>query len=243
MASPAQTLKAAIRKAANAIGYDIVGYDGNNPRRRLAGLLARHRIHVILDVGANEGHFGWDMRELGYRDRIVSFEPMTDAFRRLQTAAAGDSAWQAVQCGLGAQDEQRAINIAANSQSSSFLPMLEAHREAAPESAYKAREQVMVRRLDGLFADYCKPGESAFLKIDTQGFERQVLDGAGPVLGQVPLLQLECSLVPLYEGADTMEELVGLARELGYAPIDILPTFHHKDSGHLMQADILFVRA
>ncbi len=242
MASPTQVLKAALRRAANALGYDIVGYDGANPRRRLAELIPRHRINVVLDVGANEGHFGWDMRELGYKGLIVSFEPMADAFARLQKAAAGDAAWRAVHCGLGARDEQKTINVAANSQSSSFLPMLEAHRQAAPESVYQRQEQVTVRRLDSVLQDHCSPSDRMFLKIDTQGFERQVLEGAGNALAQAPLMQLECSLVALYEGSDTIEELIGLARSLGYDPIDIQPTFHHKDSGHLMQADMLFVR-
>ncbi len=242
MAHPAQVLKAAIRKAANALGYDIVGYDGNNARQRLAGLLERHGIGVILDVGANEGHFAWDMRELGYRGRIISFEPMAEAFAQLQKAAAGDPNWQAVHCGLGARDEQKTLNVAANSQSSSFLPMLDAHRQAAPESGYQRQEQVIVRRLDGVVSAYCGPSDRAFLKVDTQGFERQVMEGAGTVLMQVPLMQLECSLVPLYAGSDTIEDLIGLVRALGYDPVDIQPTFHHGDSGHLMQADVLFVR-
>src|SRR4051812_28152839 len=100
MVSAKQSMKAWVRKCANNLGYDIVGYDGSSARRRLARLLARHGISVILDVGANEGHFGWDMRELGYRGRIVSFEPMREAFGRLARAAASDTGWQAVHCGL-----------------------------------------------------------------------------------------------------------------------------------------------
>src|SRR3954464_2608279 len=105
MASAGQKVKAAIRAIANAAGYDIVGYDGQNSRTRLARLLARHRISLILDVGANKGHFGWDMRELGYKGRMVSFEPLKDAFAKLQGAVASDAAWQAVHLGLGDRDE------------------------------------------------------------------------------------------------------------------------------------------
>jgi len=242
MARARQKVKAAIRAIANAAGYDIVGYDGKNARTRLARLLARHRITLILDVGANEGHFGWDMRELGYKGRIISFEPMKDAFARLKTTAAGDPAWQAVPLGLGDRDETRTIHVAANSQSSSLLPMLKAHSEAAPESAYQSEESVTVRRLDGVLADYRIPGDAIFLKIDTQGFEKQVLEGARAILGEVPLVQLECSLVPLYEGAMLMEEALGLMRSLGYDPVDLAPTFYHQGNGHLMQADLLFVR-
>ena len=242
MAGTKEKVKAAIRKAANALGYDIVGFDGNNARTRLARLLQRHAITAILDVGANEGHFGWDMRELGFTGKIVSFEPLSDAFMRLQTARRADPFWQAVNIGLGDRDEPRIIHIAANSQSSSFLPMLGTHTQAAPESAYQGDEQATIRRLESVFAQYCAPADRVFLKVDTQGFEKPVLQGAGAILNAVPLVQLECSLVPLYDGAESIEDMIGFMRELGYDPIDLQPAFHHRDSGHLMQADLLFVR-
>jgi FkbM family methyltransferase len=238
----ADTLKAAVRRLANALGYDIVGYDGRSDRWRMARLLERHRIAVLFDVGANCGTFGWDMRELGFRGRIVSFEPSSDAFAQLERMARADGNWQAVNVGLGDRDEDRLLNVAANSQSSSFLPMLDVHRQAAPESRYEKEERTAVRRLDGIFDTYCRPGEAAFLKIDTQGFEKYVLEGARGKLGAVPLIQLECSLVPLYEGANSIEDMIGYMRKLGYDPVDTLPTFYHHDTGHLMQADVIFLR-
>lgn len=242
MASANSSIKTAFRRLINGLGYDIVGYLGGSPRGRMARLLARHRIDVILDVGAFEGAFGRDMRGLGFGGRIVSFEPRRQSFQRLGQAAAGDKKWQTAPFGLGDKDEERTIHVAANAQSSSVLPMLEAHRVAAPESVYQAEEKIFLRRLDGIFSDYCRPGDKAFLKIDTQGFERQVLEGAGAVLPQVPLLLLESSLVPLFEGGGTIEDTITLVRGIGYDPVDILPAFYDQDSNHLMQADVLFVR-
>src|SRR3954469_5327465 len=173
-----KSLKGVIRKAVNALGYEIVRYDLASPRFRLARLLAHHGIEVILDVGANAGQFGQDMREVGFSGRIVSFEPLAEAFDRLQQVARADDKWQTVNIGLGDQDGQAVINVAANSQSSSFLPMLVAHSEAAPESIYVGEQSAEIRRLDGVFSTYCRPGTRVFLKIDTQGFEKKVLQGA-----------------------------------------------------------------
>jgi FkbM family methyltransferase len=241
MAGAGRFLKAAVRRTANACGYDIVGYDGENPRRRLARLLKDHGIRLVLDVGANSGQFGWYLRELGYRGRIVSFEPVADAYAQLQTLSAADTAWRAVPIGLGSANEECRINIAANSQSSSLLPMLKTHAEAAPESLYRREEMVTIRRLDAVFASYSAPGDRLFLKIDTQGFEKHVLEGAGAVLKSAPLVQLECSLVPLYDRAALIEEMIGHMRGLGYDPIDFAPTFYHRDSAHMMQTDVLFL--
>lgn len=242
MASANNIIKTAFRRLVNRFGYDIVGYLDGSPRGRMARLLAQHSIDVILDVGAFEGAFGRDMRGVGFNGRIVSFEPRPSSFARLGASAAGDRKWQTVPFGLGDRDEERIIHVAANAQSSSVLPMLESHRDAAPESAYRTQEKIRLRRLDGIFGDYCGADEQAFLKIDTQGFEPHVLAGAGAALSQVALLQLECSLVPLFEGAGTIDETIQLARSLGYDPIDILPAFYHRGSGHMMQADILFAR-
>jgi FkbM family methyltransferase len=235
-------LKTVLRRAANAIGYDIVGFDGNSARARLARTLDRLDIGTVLDVGANRGDYGWFLRELGYRGEIVSFEPLPDAFHQLSKRAAADGKWKAVPIGLGDQDQELAIHVAANSQSSSFLPMLKAHEIAAPESRYQGTVRARIRRLDHAFRDYCQAGRPVFLKIDTQGFERKVLEGAAGILDAVPLVQLECSLVQLYEGGDVIEDLVGWVRTLGYDPIDLQPAFFHKDEGRLMQIDMLFER-
>jgi FkbM family methyltransferase len=242
MSRVTHAIKAAIRRSANLAGYDFVKYDDHNPRWRLNNLLMRCGISVVLDVGANEGNFGRELRELGFTGSIVSFEPLAEAYRLLAAAASSDAGWTAVNIGLGERNEGRALNIAANSQSSSFLVMEVAHTEAAPESAYIGRGEATIRRLDDVFTEYCPAGAHTFLKIDTQGFEKRVVEGARGVLDCIPLVQLECSLVPLYRDAELIEDLLVYMRGLGYDPVDQRPTFHHRDSHHLMQMDVLFLR-
>jgi FkbM family methyltransferase len=235
-------LKSAIRRAANGLGYDIVGHDGKNARWRLAQFFASADITTVFDVGANRGTYGWELREMGFDGAIVSFEPMQEAFAQLKTAAGSDPKWRVVNIGLGDKDEELLLNVAANSESSSFLPMLAAHEEAAPESRYLKQEPARIRRLDGVVRDHAAADTRIFLKIDTQGFEKHVLEGARGMLEQVPLIQIECSLVPLYGGVDTIEGMIAFLRGLGYAPIDTRPTFHHRDNHHLMQMDVIFAR-
>ena len=238
----AHILKTAIRRAANRLGYDIVGHDGASPRWRMARFFEQSGITTVFDVGANRGAYGWELREMGFGGAIVSFEPLADAYAQLKAAAGADLNWRVVNIGLGDKDEELMLNIAANSESSSFLPMLAAHEEAAPESRYLKQEPARIRRLDGVFGDYAGTRDKVFLKIDTQGFEKHVLDGAAGILQQVPLIQIECSLVALYGGVDTIEGMIGYLRGLGYAPIDTRPTFHHRANHHLMQMDVIFLR-
>jgi FkbM family methyltransferase len=238
----AHLVKTGIRRSANLLGYDIVGHDGKSPRWRMAQFLMQSAINTVFDVGANRGEYGWELRELGFYGKIVSFEPLKDAYRLLAASAKADPHWNAVNIGLGDKDEQRILNVAANSESSSFLPMLAAHQEAAPESRYLKEEMATIRRLDSIFSDYATPEENIFLKIDAQGFEKHILDGSKTVLESIPLIQLECSLVPLYGEVEPIEGLISYLRSLGYAPIDQKPTFYHCVNHHLMQADFIFLR-
>lgn len=101
-------------------------------------------------------------------------------------------------CAIGAYDGEVEINIAGNSVSSSILPMMESHASAAAGSVYIATEKVPIFRLDTIATPYLGKAHKPFLKIDTQGYEWQVLDGASTILPQMSGVLCELSLVPLY---------------------------------------------
>src|SRR5262245_27620242 len=86
-------------------------------------LMKNRGIGLVLDVGANRGQFGKLLRQLGFRGRIVSFEPLKDAFATLRRLTANDPLWECHNLALGDSDRTASINISANSYSSSFLPV------------------------------------------------------------------------------------------------------------------------
>ncbi len=240
-----------IRQRARAIvrrfGFDVVRYDplAGVPLlapalRRRACLLSTFGIDLVLDVGANTGQFGRELRALGYRGRIVSFEPLSSAFSVLARAARADGRWEALHMALGDANGTAEMHIAANSVSSSLLPMLPAHLAAAPNSGYVGSEPTPVRRLDSLFDRICSPAERVFLKVDAQGYERRILEGAP--LERIQTLQLEMSLIPLYEGEWLFRELYELLEEKGYTLVFIEPAFADERTGQVLQIDGIFHR-
>lgn len=198
---------------------------------------------MLFDVGANAGQYGTTMRALGYTGRLVSFEPLTEAFEHLARTARRDPLWTVVNIGLGEAEATKTLNVSGNSQSSSLLAMLPTHLAADRDSAYIRTETVRISTLAAAIETHVTHRDRLFVKIDTQGFERQVIAGAGPHLARVLGLQLELSLVPLYEGQALLEELVAQLRHLGYVPMSIEPDFFHPDTGQLLQADGVFFRA
>jgi FkbM family methyltransferase len=225
------------------LGVDVVGVaHWNHPVLRRMSMLADHRVDVVLDVGANTGQYGRELRDLGYSGRIVSFEPLASAFAALEEERARYPPWEAERLAVGEAPGEATLHVSRNSVSSSLLPMLPRHVAAEPDSAYVADERVRVERLETLLARHVPAGARPFLKVDAQGSELSVVRSAGASLSRVLGLQLEMSLVPLYEGAPLLAPLVSLLAEDGFTLVSIEPGQADYATGQLLQVDGIFFR-
>lgn len=208
---------------------------------RRQSVLVRHGVDLVLDVGAADGGYGTSLRSFGYTGAIVSFEPQEAACARLRSTIAADPLWTARQLALGPEAGEVEINIASNSTSSSILPMLDAHVDAAPSVRYVGTETVAVSRLDDETRDLLTTHARPFLKIDTQGFEREVLAGGADTVAACVGLQLELSLVPLYDGGMLIDEAIAWAYAQGFVMVG-LEQGYAAPTGELLQIDGVFVR-
>jgi FkbM family methyltransferase len=213
----------------------------NHVQRRVA-LMKRHRINMVLDVGANSGQYGKLLRNLGFRGRIVSFEPLSEAFAALQRTAANDPFWACHNIGLSDVDETAVINVSANSYSSSFLPASARSVRIEPGIASVGRQEARLRRLDDIIDEIARPDEVIYLKIDTQGYELNVLKGALKTIGRAPLIQLETAFSQGYEGQPVIEGVIGYLRELGYRIVAIEPGWEDFKTAEMLETDLIFAR-
>jgi FkbM family methyltransferase len=244
-------LKDTLRSLAEATGLEVRKtsvYTSQKLRHQL--LFSRLPIDLVLDVGANTGQFVHQCRAAGYKGEIISFEPSAAAHASLLQSAASDPLWTiADRMALGATTGEVEINIAANSYSSSILPMLDSHLAAAPHSAYLQKEKVPLRRLDNVLADLhpdlleATPARYIFLKLDVQGYEPQVLAGATQLLHHTLAVQLEMSLLPLYEGEALMPQMHAVMTAKGFDLWDLEPSFRDPATGRLLQLDGIFTRS
>ena len=210
-------------------------------------MLDHYDVNCVVDVGANDGGFASSIRAVGYTGRIISFEPLPKPFAALRQRAAADDNWDVYQYAIGATKGSVTINVSGNAGlSSSALPMLDTHLNAEPNSRYIDSETVNQDRLDSLIPELgVSADHRTFIKIDVQGYEGAVLDGASDLLTGTGIvgLQLELSLTPLYEGAMTYREALDRAEALGMRLMDLSPVFTDPASGRLLQADAVFFRA
>lgn len=233
----------AVRHLLNRLGLDLVrALDDSDLLRRRLQLLTGRDVDVVFDVGAGSGQYGQTLRALGYSGRLVSFEPLPEPFSLLHTAAARDSSWEAVNVALGEAEGDVMMHVSGNSQSSSVSKMLPLHEQAAPSSAYVGQCRVHVTTLSKMVLNHVGIQERLFVKVDAQGHEEQVLAGLGDDLSRVAGLQLELSLVPLYEGQPDFHEMVRRLTDAGFSLVSLEPGFWDRRSGRLLQVDGIFLR-
>ena len=237
-------IKSAVRRLVRSIGYDVSRFvPESHPAARRERMFASYEIDTLLDVGANRGQFAQHFRtDIGYEGRIVSFEPLRSAFAELQRHAQVDPLWETYNLAIGDTEEQREINISENSYSSSILNMLPSHLRSAPSSRYIGKERITIKPLDSIFPVLCDTSKNIFLKVDVQGFEDQVLRGAAQSLRRIDTVQLEMSLVPLYEGERLLPQMCALMADKGYALVDLQAAFCDPTTSQLLQVDGLFRR-
>ena len=236
--------KQGIKQLLHAAGIEAHRFHPSaSPLARLMAALRAFDIDLVLDIGANEGQFAKELREGGYTGRIVSFEPLSSAHGRLLQLSDGDTAWHVhPRCALGDRVGETELNISGNSLSSSILPMLSSHSTAAPESAYLGHESAPLITLDSVAPSYLDGAQAPFLKIDTQGYEWHVLDGALGTLPRVRGIQMELSLVPLYDGQRLWRECIERLGANGFVLWALEPMFVDPANGRTLQWDGLFFR-
>lgn len=234
-------MKELLKKTLKKAGFQIRRFPDGDYLRRIKIINDNH-INLVLDVGANNGGYALSMREFGYTKKIISFEPLKSAFSELQIAAQKDKNWILNNFALGNEDTKSVINIAGNSFSSSILNMLPQHLNSAPESRFISQEEIDIKKLDTIFNSICSPNDNVMLKIDTQGYEKNVIDGAMESLPKIKIIQLEMSIVQLYESELLMTEMINYLDVRGYQLFSLENGFGDSDSGQLLQVDGIFVR-
>lgn len=233
-------MKDLIQKILRKFGYQFCKYPPLDLRRRLK-IVRHHDISLLLDVGANTGQYALDMRKNGYDKKIISFEPLKVAYEKLLDNTKDDLLWTAKNFALGDKNENSRINISGHSLSSSILEMMPIHLRYAPDSDYIDQQEIEIRTLDQIFSDLYEKDDSIMLKVDTQGYEQKVLEGARNSLKNILLLQLEMSLFTLYKGELLINDMMDLLNNQGFRLISLENGIYNKKSGELLQVDGIFI--
>jgi FkbM family methyltransferase len=211
----------------------------------LRELFEAKAIDCVFDVGAFNGHFGNFLRKrVGFKGTILSFEPQPEPFRALEERSRRDAHWHAFPVALGEQPGEFEMNVMNTLWYSSFLtPSAATPRELVSRNTIESTVRVRVERLadryDVLAAshEFTRP----FLKMDTQGFDLQVLQGALPRIERFHGLQSEVAVIQLYAGMPDWVEALAAYQKAGFALCGFFPVCRDNQL-RAVELDVVMVR-
>jgi len=196
----------------------------------------------VIDAGANVGQFCVAAAKLLRPASLYVFEPLPSAYERLQAHAKGLSGVHLQNVALGERQGEVEFHVNRHSHSSSILALAESHRAAFPEAIESENIRVPLTTLDLALSDADLP-RPCLLKLDVQGYEDRVLEGARETLPHVDYIVSELSFRPMYEGERNFREMLDLIEGYGFRFIRPLDFLRDPRTNEILQIDALFERA
>ena len=217
------------------VGVDFIRFP-------LYRLLEQKGITLVLDIGANRGQFTEELFKAGFGGRVVSFEPIPDVFGELKELAGNYHLWQVVNAAVGGSSGTRTLHRTVRDTSSSFYGPAKRYADRYEYALSPSLDvDVKVVTLDETGDTYVMKDDRVFVKMDVQGAELDVIHGGADFISSCCGLQVETSLVPVYEGVPAMEEVIGRLRSLGFVPVWVTPGFKDPQTWQAYDCDIIFL--
>jgi FkbM family methyltransferase len=207
--------------------------------------IERLGIDLVIDVGANEGQFARKLREI-YRGEIISLEPVSWAFEKLEPLAHTVHGWRAYKVAAGSSQSQVDINVSNKTNFSSLLePSAYSESRFGKDVATNIKEAISVRRLDEFLRQVVPDigKRRIFLKLDTQGYDLEAFRGASGILDRIYILQSEVSLIHLYENMPHWTISINEYERSGFGVLGLFPVARDRNSGQIIEYDCLMTKA
>jgi len=154
-----------------------------NPETTLIGYLFPYLPHHrVLDIGANVGEFSEQLLLVGYE--VYAFEPFPPVFHQLKERCGENPRFHGYEMAIGAADSHMDLHLVTCSGDSSKYDDPSVYSSLKPHAmpqdlAFTETVQVAVRSLESLHRSQEISTDIALVKIDTEGFDLEVIRGMG----------------------------------------------------------------
>ena len=235
------------KKIAAYFGYEFTRINKNkyqNQNLHIKALIEHHNIDLVIDVGANMGQFGIELRKSGYQGLIISFEPVKTCYKYLTSIA--DNNWLVQDYALGDENSLQSINISNKSVFSSILETNDFGKNKFSESiSINDRQDIQVKRLDEVLPKIVDnlDKKKIFLKLDTQGYDLKVLKGSIGIMDFVYAMQSEISCKAIYKNTPPYFEALKEISAMGFNITGIFPLSYDDDTMELLEFDCVLTKA
>lgn len=222
-----------VKRGVRAFGFEVVTFPPvDSLGAHLVVLFTQLEINSVFDVGAHVGEYGVFLRGIGYKGHIISFEPVRANFAALERRCAHDPKWSALPFALRNWQGPMEINVTHSTEFSSVLVSNDFSRHQFGRRGEVERVEVVeVTRLESVFRECVAPIEDprVYLKMDTQGCDLEVLEGAGMYLDHILALQSELSVIPVYAHMTGYVESISRMNHMGFELTGLFPVSRGRD--------------
>jgi FkbM family methyltransferase len=214
-------------------------------QEQLKKVFRKYDVDCVFDIGANYGQYATMLRQrVGFKGLIVSFEPIPEAAVALRRKAKNDPAWLILEQAISSYNGEQTLNIMSGSEFSSLSTPRHDEVSLFTDSNQVVKSVVVkTEMLETAFARLQKEHQfkRPFLKLDTQGFDVEIVSSAKSVMGEFIGLQSELSVKKIYQHSVDFREAISVYQQNGFA----LSAFAPNNAGHfpvLVETDCIMVR-
>lgn len=236
-----------LRKPLKAAGYRFLHFEVDSEpalRFHLKKVLKRLDVNCVFDVGANRGEYARLLREEGYTGDIISFEPNKATYQYLCEISRKDERWAVYNMALGSEETTQKLNVAQISCLSSLLAPTEYAETVFGKEMIDHTQSIEVKRLDSIYSELVKhiSRPRIFLKMDTQGYDLEVIKGAAGCLQSVLGLQSEISVHPLYKNMPNYLQSLAEYHSLGFNLTGLFTVNLDSQTFNVVEYDCVMIR-
>jgi FkbM family methyltransferase len=195
-------------------------------------------LKTIVDIGANKGQFALACLEWAPNAKVISFEPLPGPSQVFTRLFKYNQNVKLHKFAIGPRHDRVVMHVSAREDSSSLLPIGVRQIAAFPGTHESYQSHIELAPLSA-FMNAGSIKSPAFLKIDVQGYEMEVLIGCQSLLSSFDTIYCECSFIELYSGQKLASEVIDWLQDFGFSLKGIYNVIY--DSfGKPIQADFLF---
>lgn len=234
------------RKIAKIFGYELIKRKKHPTLdTHVINLINHYKIDLVLDVGANYGQFGSMLRREGYKGDIHSFEPVSHSFDNLKKTSLNDEKWFVHKLAMGAAHGKETINVSKASDMSSFLNPNDFGEERFKKIDVIDKEVVEVETIDGFLSRQITDFniKRILLKMDTQGYDLNVLEGSLNSIDYIAGILSEISLLPIYSGMPHYLDALRKYEDYGFVVTGLYPVTRENKNLSVIEMDCMLINS
>ncbi len=204
--------------------------------------LEKYNINTVIDIGAYHGDVSKVMSYLFPNAAIYAFEPNPEQYQKMKRSCRRFNNFTPVNSALSNKIGTVYFYVSPYAPASSLL---------SPSTLYKQKDKRVTRltkitikttTLDTFFSDK-KLKKPIFIKMDTQGSEKLIIEGGKKILEQASIVHIETSFTKLYKNQCLFKDIYEILTGLGYIYKGSINESHFYPDYHLSdQENSIFIK-